>query len=72
MKTPCGTTNVWTLTGSPAIDDAADHESDADSAVIYSMSYVETVDDVATFIADIYYDGTGIWTPASTPNASSC
>ena len=41
-------------------DDADGHESDADSAVIYSMSYVETDSDaVATFIADLYYDGTG-------------
>jgi len=40
-------------------DDAANHESDADSAVIYSMSYVENVDGVATFIADLFYDGSG-------------
>jgi hypothetical protein len=40
--------------------DADGHDADADSAVIYSMSYVETDDDdVATFIADIFYDGEG-------------
>jgi hypothetical protein len=41
-------------------DDADGHDSDTDSAVIYSMSYVETdTDDVATFIADLFYDGDG-------------